>query len=88
MMGDKDISQVITTLFRKEDTVYTVRADEGTRAAEPETLAKQIGHQAKAMHDLAEAYKTALAEVGEDGLVCVCGSLYLVGTFKKMLLNQ
>lgn len=87
MMGDKDISQVITTLFRKEDTVYTVRADEGTRAAEPEALAKQIGPQAKAMHDLAQAYKTALAEVGEDGLVCVCGSLYLVGTFKKMLLG-
>ena len=88
MMGDKDISQVITTLFRKEDTVYTVRADEGTRAAEPEALAEQIGPQAKAMYDLAEAYKMALAEVGEDGLVCVCGSLYLVGTFKKMLLNQ
>lgn len=88
MMGDKDISQVITTLFRKEDTIYTVRADEGSRAAEPEALAEQIGSQAKAMHDLAEAYKRALAEVGEDGLVCVCGSLYLVGTFKKMLLNQ
>ncbi|MHC1715754.1 MAG: folylpolyglutamate synthase/dihydrofolate synthase family protein [Acidaminococcaceae bacterium] len=88
MMGDKDISQVITTLFRKEDMIYTVRADEGTRAAEPEALAEQIGSQAKAMHDLAEAYKTALADVGEEGLVCVCGSLYLVGTFKKMLLNQ
>ncbi|MHC1718842.1 MAG: folylpolyglutamate synthase/dihydrofolate synthase family protein [Acidaminococcaceae bacterium] len=88
MMGDKDISQVITTLFRKEDTIYTVRADEGARAAEPEALAEQIGHKAKAMHDLSAAYKTALAEVGEDGLVCVCGSLYLVGTFKKMLLNQ
>ena len=87
MMGDKDISQVITTLFRKEDTIYTVRADEGARAAEPEALAEQIGSQAQAMHDLAAAYKTALAEVGEDGLVCVCGSLYLVGTFKKMLLN-
>ena len=88
MMGDKDISQVITTLFRKEDTIYTVRADEGTRAAEPEALAEQIGSRAKAMHDLSAAYKTALTEVGEDGLVCVCGSLYLVGTFKKMLLNQ
>ena len=87
MMGDKDISKVITTLFRKEDTVYTVRADEGARAAEPEALAEQIGPQAKVMHDLTTAYKTALAEVGEDGLVCVCGSLYLVGTFKKMLLN-
>ena len=87
MMGDKDISQVITTLFRKEDTIYTVRADEGARAAEPEALTEQIGSQAQAMHDLAAAYKTALAEVGEDGLVCVCGSLYLVGTFKKMLLG-
>jgi folylpolyglutamate synthase/dihydropteroate synthase len=39
------------------------------------------------MHDLTTAYKTALAEVCEDGLVCVCGSLYLAGTFKKMLLG-
>ena len=87
MMGDKDISQVITTLFRKDDTIFTVRADEGTRAAEPEALAKQIGAQAKAIHDLSEAFKTALTEVGQDGLVCVCGSLYLVGSFKKMLLD-
>ena len=34
-----------------------------------------------------KAYAAALREVGTDGVVCVCGSLYLVGTFKKMLLG-
>jgi len=87
MMGDKDMTKVIEILLHKEDVVFTVRADEGTRAAEPEALASLIGAQAKPLADLQEAYAAALREVGTDGVVCVCGSLYLVGTFKKMLLG-
>ena len=40
------------------------------------------------MEDLAQAYEAAMAGAGADGVVCVCGSLYLVGEFKKMLLEQ
>ena len=36
--------------------------------------------------DLATAYDAAISGAGTDGVVCVCGSLYLVGEFKKMLL--
>lgn len=85
MMGDKDMTNVIKTLIRPLDMVYAVRADSGDRAAAAEELAVLIGPQALAMDSLADAYETAVKEAGEDGVVCVCGSLYLVGSFKEML---
>lgn len=88
MMGDKDMSGVIKTLIKGEDVVYAVRADSGTRAAEAEDLAKLVGSNAIAMESLAAAYEAAIAAAGAEGVVVVCGSLYLVGEFKKLLLEQ
>ncbi len=88
MMGDKDMSGVIKTLIHAQDRVYTVRADKGYRAAEAAELAKLVGENAVPVEDLGDAYARALADVGADGVVCVCGSLYLVGEFKKMLLAK
>lgn len=87
MMGDKDMDGVIKTLIRKEDRAYTVRADEGARAAEAAALAEIIGSNAVAEGDLAEAYALAVENAGKEGVVCVCGSLYLVGTFKRDVLK-
>ena len=85
MMGDKDMGGVIDILIKENDIVYAVRADQGDRAAEAEALAKQIGEKAIPMPDLRAAYHKALDSAGQDGVVVVCGSLYLVGEFKKML---
>ena len=88
MMGDKDMTGVIKPLIHADDVVYTVRADQGARAAEAKGLAQLVGPNAIPMASLAEAYSTALASVKEDDVLCVCGSLYLVGEFKKMLLEE
>ena len=88
MMGDKDMSGVIKTLIHNDDVVYTVRADGGSRAAEAEALAELVGANAIPMNSLAEAYHKSAAEAGKDGIICVCGSLYLVGEFKKVLLEE
>lgn len=88
MMGDKDMSGVIKTLIHKDDVVYTVRADGGPRAAEAEALAELVGDNAVPMDSLAEAYHKAVNEAGKEGIICVCGSLYLVGEFKKVLLEE
>lgn len=88
MMGDKDMTSVIKTLIKENDRVYTVRADDGARAAEAAALAELIGKNAVAEGDLAEAYALAVEHAGKDGVVCVCGSLYLVGTFKRTVLGE
>ncbi len=88
MMGDKDMASVIKNLLRPEDTVYTVRADSGARAAGEQELAHLIGDGANAEPSLTVAYDKAVAAAGSQGIICVCGSLYLVGEFKKMLLEN
>ncbi len=88
MMGDKDMTNVIKTLIKPCDTVYTVRADSGARAAEADALAKLVGSNAAPETDLQTAYHKAMAQAGADGVVCVCGSLYLVGEFKAMLQKE
>ena len=85
MMGDKDMSSVLKILVKPADVVYAVRADEGARAAEASAIAALVGEQAVPMASLSEAYHKAVAEAGEQGVVVVCGSLYLVGEFKKLL---
>ena len=88
MMADKEMQKVIRTLIRPLDMVYTVRADDGPRAAEAERLAQLVGKNAAARSDVGSAYAEAVAAAGPSGVVCVCGSLYLVGTFKTLQQRQ
>ena len=85
MMGDKDMESVLKILVKPGDVVYAVRADQGARAAEASAIAALVGEQAVPMASLSEAYHKAIVEAGEQGVVVVCGSLYLVGEFKKLL---
>lgn len=88
MMGDKDMSGVIKELITKKDTVHAVRVSNGSRAATAETLVGLAGGNATAESDLLTAYNKAVAAAGTAGLVCVCGSLYLVGEFKALMQQE
>lgn len=88
MMADKDMQQVAGILFRPEDKVFAVTADFSPRAARGEDLARLIGSKASAYANVLEAYKEALREAGSGDIICVCGSLYLVGTFKAALQEE
>lgn len=88
MMGDKDMSGVIKELITEKDTVHTVQVSNGSRAATAETLAGLAGGNATAENDLLTAYNKAVAAAGDGGIVCVCGSLYLVGEFKALMLQE
>ena len=82
MMGDKAMSEVANILFKPGDKVYTVLADKGTRAASAAQLAEIVGDKAVAYEELNKAYDDALSAAGDTGIICICGSLYLIGTFK------
>ena len=49
------------------------------RAAEPAALATQFGTGAPVADSVTEALGLGRSQAGGDGLVFVCGSLYLVG---------
>lgn len=88
MMADKDVSQVSDILFRPEDTIYTVLAHEGDRSEKPEKLAQRLHKNAVPMEDLTAAYQRVVSEAGPEDVVIVCGSLYLIGTFKELGLDR
>lgn len=88
MMGDKDMQSVIKTLITEKDTVHTVMVSNNNRAATAEALTELIGSNAVAESNLMTAYGKALEQAGHDGIVCVCGSLYLVGEFKGLMQQE
>jgi dihydrofolate synthase/folylpolyglutamate synthase len=77
-MRDKDLPSMLALLRRVNSAVIFSRID-WHRAASPAVLAGQYGGQSETADSSAEALHRARERVGRDGMVFVCGSLYLVG---------
>lgn len=86
-MQDKDITGMMEVLFPCASRVILTRA-ETPRAADPvvlESLGRRFKTPAVRAPGLAPALSAARDEAGPDGVVCVTGSLYLVGDVKTLL---
>jgi len=88
--ADKDVDGMLAVLAGRFDgaPVVFTRA-EGPRAAGAGALARRFreggGTRGQARADPLEAIRRARAAAGPDGLVVVCGSLYLVGEVRRRL---
>ena len=82
-MKDKDLPSMLALLRATNAPVIFSRIN-WHRAAEPGDLATHFGPGAPATESAAEALELARHRVGRDGLVFVCGSLYLVGEAKTL----
>ena len=86
-MQDKDLDGIMEILFPCARRIILARA-ETPRAADTtvlETLARRHHPSVVRAPDVAAALSTARSEAGPDGVVCVTGSLYLVGDVKTIL---
>ena len=86
-MQDKDLPGIMEPLFRCAARVILARADT-PRAADPlilEGLARRYHGSVLAAPSLGAALSAAYAEAGPDDVICVTGSLYLVGDVKTIL---
>jgi dihydrofolate synthase/folylpolyglutamate synthase len=77
-MKDKDLPAMLALLHGVNAPVIFSRID-WHRAAVPAALAAQFQGQAETAESSAEALSRARERAGRDGIVFVCGSLYLVG---------
>jgi dihydrofolate synthase/folylpolyglutamate synthase len=77
-MRDKDLSSMLALLRSANASVIFSRID-WHRAAPPADLAAQFDSQSETADSTAEALSRAREKAGRDGIVFVCGSLYLVG---------
>jgi dihydrofolate synthase/folylpolyglutamate synthase len=90
MMAEKQVDEVLSALLPEASAVYcTAPASSRTAPLLPAHLAQRVKRAAEelglknrlvsARDDAWSAVQQALGESGSDDVVCVCGSLYLVG---------
>ena len=89
-MRDKQLEQMGEILFPLADTLIVTTID-NPRSASLETLRTIAGRFAKgtvlSSESSAEALRIALANTPAEGVICVAGSLYLVGEIRPLILS-
>jgi len=83
-MKDKDLPSMLA-LLRATGAPVVFSHINWHRAAEPADLAKQFEGSAETATTASDAISHARDRVGTNGIVFVCGSLYLVGEAKQAL---
>ncbi len=84
---DKDYEAIAREIFPGADKVILTRSS-NPRAAPPEMLAEKLAGYAADMDVVPapeQAMERALEESGEQGLVCVAGSFFLVGEILELM---
>jgi dihydrofolate synthase/folylpolyglutamate synthase len=88
---DKDIDGMLKELALGADKVVFTKA-QSPRAADPKDLARKFteasGKMCQTAPDFAGAMELAKRAAGRDDLICVTGSLYLVGEAKRYVATR
>ncbi len=87
VMADKDFISMLQILLPYAKQVVCTAPD-SPRALPPEELSacvQRLGGTAQACPTVREAVETVLALAGPEDVVCMCGSLYLIGELKELL---
>jgi len=90
VLSDKNYPQMLKKLLPFFNTVIFTKP-KVERAVELEKLipiARKYGHLAETTEDSREALQRALSIADKNDLICVTGSLYLVGEIKKIFLEK
>lgn len=85
-MSDKKLDRIGQILFALADNLILTAID-NPRAASIETLHAATRFAAGSVtrsENVADAYRTALRLTPREGLICVTGSLYLIGEWKQL----
>jgi len=90
-MSDKDITTTLETIAPMADRILFTRP-ESERSAMPEDLMNCLPEtmidRAKSVAGVEEALQVATERATGDDLICIAGSLYLVGRARQILLGE
>lgn len=88
ILEDKDVSGIIHHLIHEENVVVVTKPD-SNRAAAPKKVAEMIfAKQVEAIEDIDDALKRAKELAANGKILCVAGSLYLIGVVRSLLIQQ
>jgi dihydrofolate synthase/folylpolyglutamate synthase len=88
-MRDKALAEIASAVFPAAARLVLARVD-SPRAAGPETLAEFVPRgfdpaRVRLAASAADALRAAYEVTPPEGMICVTGSLYLVGEIKSLL---
>lgn len=89
--ADKDIDGMLHEISLAADKVIFTRVHGNARAADPAELQRRLsetGKMSQVADDVASALHLAAKAVPREDLICVTGSLHLVGEAKKLLTSM
>ncbi len=86
ILADKDVTGIIEGLIRPENNVVVV-APISERAGEPALIAQEIktAKHVEIADSIEQGLERAKVLAGTTGVVCVAGSLYLIGTARQLI---
>ena len=89
VMADKNFKGIFDALLPLAEKVYAVTPDSSRALKAPrlcEKLNEEYGYTAaKSFERLEDAVRELFETAREDDLICICGSLYMVGDVKHLL---
>jgi dihydrofolate synthase/folylpolyglutamate synthase len=89
ILGDKEVDAIISKLCPLAHRVIVTRPD-NPRAMKPEELGKKVlrySHTVEVEPNITKAIDKAIDLSGQQGVVLICGSLYLAGIARSYLMN-
>lgn len=85
MLRDKDMRGIITQLVTSGDTIVAV-APLSPRAAQPADIAREItAAHVETAETITAGLQRAKVLAGRNGVLCIAGSLYLIGAAREIL---
>jgi dihydrofolate synthase/folylpolyglutamate synthase len=86
---DKDLGEMLAALKKLEPKMIIATRSTSQRAMHPGKIAEEAakaGLQARATQNIGDAIQTAKEYAGHNDLVCITGSLYVVGEAREKIL--
>lgn len=90
MLGDKQVYEMVKEIVPRARRVVTV-APKNDRAEAADKLlevVKKFNESSECEEDYEKAYDRALSYYEKGDMILVCGSLYMIGDMRKVILNK
>jgi len=88
ILADKDVASICDAMVRPRDQVITVEPL-SDRAADPKAVAEKVtSSHVEVGATIADGIRRAITLAGSRGLICIAGSLYLVGTARQFIYSR
>lgn len=90
ILSDKDVEKMVESITLISDKVIAVTPNSyrGKTSEELIKIIENYNENCEALGDYKEAYMKALSYCDKEDMILICGSLYMIGDMRKIIMNS